>query len=191
MAQSYRAPEAAGCRRASHLVAEVAPPDGLALAQLGARAREHDLADLEHIGLLRGGEREVRVLLDDEDGQALLVQPGEDLEDLADDDRGEAERGLVEHEQARPGDQRAAEREHLLLAARERAGRLCAPLAELREVAEHPRGVVLEAVAAAARVGAEAEVLPDGELADDPAPLGYVRDSEPGDRLGSAAVDPL
>ena len=84
-----------------------------------------------------------RVLLDDEHGQPLLlVQLAHDPEDLADDHRREAERRLVEQQQPRARHQRAGEREHLLLAAGERArpaGR--ARVRDPREVPRHPLDV--------------------------------------------------
>ena len=55
------------------------------------------------------------------------------LEDLLDQDRREPERRLVEQQEPRPGHQRPADREHLLLAARQRAALLVGPLAEPRE----------------------------------------------------------
>ena len=53
----------------------------------------------------------------------VLAQLRERLEDEVDHDRREAERRLVEQQQARPAEQRAGDRELLLLAAREPAGR--------------------------------------------------------------------
>src|SRR5690606_41537472 len=52
------------------------------------------------------------------------------VEDLLDDERGEPQRRLVEQEQLRPRHQRAADRQHLLLAARQRAAALHAPRSE-------------------------------------------------------------
>ena len=49
------------------------------------------------------------------------------------DERREAERGLVEEQQLRPRHQRAGERQHLLLAAGQRAGLLVHALAQDRE----------------------------------------------------------
>jgi hypothetical protein len=67
-------------------------------------------------------EHEVEVLLDDDEREPVaLAQAGEDLADLLHDRRLDAFRRLVEQEQPRRGDERAAEREDLLLAARERA----------------------------------------------------------------------
>ena len=73
------------------------------------------------------------------------------------DERREPERRLVEEQQPRPAHQRAGEREHLLLAAGERAGVLVEPLADPGEVAAHPLDVAVER--AAPRVGAEPQVL--------------------------------
>ena len=60
----------------------------------------------------------------------------DDPVELLDGGRGEAERRLVEHQQARPRDERAGEREHLLLAAGERPGLLAAAVLDPREVLE-------------------------------------------------------
>ena len=54
---------------------------------------------------------------------------------LLDHEGGEAERRLVEKEQARAEHQRPAEGEHLLLASRQRARGLAPALPEHREVA--------------------------------------------------------
>ena len=59
-------------------------------------------------------------------------------EQLLDQQRREAERRLVEDEQLRLGHQAAADREHLLLAAGQRAGALALPFGEPREDREHP-----------------------------------------------------
>ena len=91
-------------------------------------------------------ERDPRVLLDDEHGEPVpLVQLADDPEDLAHDHRREPERRLVEHQQARSRHQRAREREHLLLAARQRPRRLVARARDPREPLRHPVDVGLEA----------------------------------------------
>ena len=59
---------------------------------------------------------------------AVAVELGDDAEDLLDHERREAERGLVHQQEARPRHQRARDREHLLLAAGQRAGELLAAL---------------------------------------------------------------
>ena len=79
---------------------------------------------LEHVAAVRGVERHQRVLLDEQDRRALLVDLLDDVEDPLDEDRREPERRLVEQQQLRARHQRAADRAHLLLAARHRPGLL-------------------------------------------------------------------
>ena len=85
--------------------------------------------------------------------------------------RREAERGLVEQQQARLGHQAARDREHLLLAAREQPGALVQPLAQAREALEHR--LDLARVPLAARVGAEREVVEHRKLGKHLAALGH------------------
>src|SRR5829696_4090480 len=112
------------------LVPQVRLPDALVLAQLRARAVEGDATDLDQVRAVRNVERDVRVLLDDEHRQALLlVEAPDEAEELAHDERRQAERRLVEEEQSRPPHERALERQHLLLAPRQRACLLVTTLA--------------------------------------------------------------
>ena len=64
------------------------------------------------------------------------VDVADDVEDLLDQDRRQAHRRLVQQQHARLGHQRAADGEHLLLAAGERAGHLARALLEPREQVE-------------------------------------------------------
>src|SRR4029453_7230407 len=141
------------CRNWVNSISEVGVADGLVLGQLGARPLERHVPPLKHVRPARGAPRELRVLLDDEDGEALLlVQVAEDAEDLSYDDRREPERRLVEEQETRPRHERAGDREHLLLSAGERSGLLRAALVEPREVAAHPLVVLCEP--AAVEIGA-------------------------------------
>ena len=63
----------------------------------------------------------------------------------------EPERRLVEDEQPRLGHQAAADGEHLLLAAGERAGALALPFGEAREDREHALAILRAARARRAR----------------------------------------
>ena len=83
-----------------------------------------DAADFEQIGAVDDLEHLLDVLLDDEHGEALCADAAHELEDLLDDERREARRGLVHQQHLRLRHQRAADRAHLLLAARQRAGEL-------------------------------------------------------------------
>ena len=70
-------------------------------------------------------ERVEGVLLDQKHRDALVpVEVGDRVEDLLDEQRREAERRLVEQQQARPTHQRARDRQHLLLAARQACRRV-------------------------------------------------------------------
>ena len=88
----------------------------------------------------------------------------------------EAERGLVEHEQARRAHEGAADGHHLLLAARQRArpagGGARAARGRARRRA---RGFGLRRCARAGREGAQLEVLRHGHAAEQPAALGHQR----------------
>ena len=76
-----------------------------------------------------GGEMEV--LLDQQDGEATGFELADDLADALDDHRRQALGRLVEQQEVGTGAQDAADRQHLLLAARQ-LGALAAP--PLREV---------------------------------------------------------
>src|SRR5581483_8751367 len=80
---------------------------------------------------------------------------------------------LVEQQDGGVGDERARDRELLLLSAGERA-RL--PAAELRDHGEELEGVV-DSARRAARGEAEPQVLLDGQLGEDAAALGNERDA--------------
>ena len=54
-------------------VPEVAAADGIVGLELFARAGERDASRLEHVAGVRRLQREVRVLLDDEDGEAIVL----------------------------------------------------------------------------------------------------------------------
>src|SRR5579862_61482 len=169
-------------------VAEIAAADGVVGAELVARAGERNPSGLEDVARLGDLEREMRVLLDDEDGQPLLlVQLPHDPEDLGDEDRRKTERGLVEQEEPRTVEERAGEGEHLLLAAAERPGLLAAPLGQPGEVREDALELRLDR--AAPRVRAEAEVLPDGELREGATTFRHVRDAEPRGRGRAEPVE--
>ena len=109
---------------------------------------------------------------------SLLVELADDAEELAHDHGRETERRLVEEEQLRPAHQRAAEREHLLLAARERPGALASALLHPREVLGDALDVLLD-LTVAPRVRAEAQVLGHGQVDEGAAPFGHVGDARP------------
>src|SRR5207245_6222419 len=139
-----------------------------------------------------GAEGNGGVLLHEQDTHALLpVDGAHDAEDVADDERRQPQRRLVEQEQPWPQHERARDGQHLLLAAGERAARLLLALGEHWEVAVHALEVLRDTAAPAPRVGAQAQVLLDGEVHERAAPLGRVADAEPHQVFRRAPVDAL
>src|SRR6266542_2626881 len=109
----------------------------LVRAELVGLAVEDDPAALHDVAVIRDLEGEVRVLLDEQErGLLLPVHPLDDPEDLADEERGEAEGRLVEEDELRARHERAADGEHLLLAAGEVPGELVPMTLERRKIVE-------------------------------------------------------
>src|SRR5581483_4520368 len=107
---------------------------------------------------------EPRVLLDEQDGDARFGDRGDCFEDLLLELRRDAERRFVEEKTARTRHERAADREHLLLAARERSAFLPHALAEPRKELGHVLDRLLHRRAIAMEIRAELEVLAHREV---------------------------
>src|SRR6266478_2700518 len=173
-------------------VSEIGAADGVVLFELGGGARHHKPAGLEEVGVVGEVEGHRRVLLHQEHAHPLLlVDRSHDAEDLAHHQGGQAERRLVEQEQAGARHERPRDRQHLLLAPRERARLLPAALGEDREIPVDLLVVLAEARLLPPRVGSEAEVLLDAQVHERAATLRGVGDAEAHDVLGGLAVDPL
>ena len=103
-----------------------------------ARARHHDLAAVHHgevVGQLVG---EVEILLDQQDRHvAALAQEDDGAADVLDDRGLDAFGRLVEHQELGPHGERAADRELLLLAARQVAAAPAQHRLQHREELEH------------------------------------------------------
>ena len=156
--------------------------------ELGAGALGGDPPGAQHIATVGDLERAQGVLLDDEDGAALLAQLDEQVEDRVDHHRGEAERRLVEQDEAGVAHQRPGDGELLGLAAREVAGGGVPPAVEDVEAGA---GLV-EAAAAFSRSRGDAgelQVLTDGEVAEDPPVLGHEGEPGPHERRRLGARD--
>src|SRR5262245_22388675 len=74
------------------------------------------LHDVVAVGHRRG---EAEILLDEQDGEPLRLQPPDRVADLLHDHRREAFGRFVEHQEPRPGAEDPPDRKHLLLAAGE------------------------------------------------------------------------
>jgi hypothetical protein len=105
---------------------------------------------------------------------------GHDPPDLPRDQRRQPFSRFVEDQEIRIGHQRAADRQHLLLAAGKLSSAIVEALGEARKRRE--RALVGPVTAAVdARPRGHHEVLAHGEIREDPAPLGNVRDALPCD----------
>ena len=113
------------------------PRYGDVLEQVGAGVLQHQAAVFQHVAAVGDLQRAVGVLLDQEHRHALAADGLDDLEDLGNDQRRQAQRGFVQQQQARLAHQRAADGQHLLLAARHGAGALAGTVAQAREQLEH------------------------------------------------------
>src|SRR5690554_1558062 len=100
-------------------------------------ARVHHAIDatVDHDADLRGdGGGNADVLLDDEDVDALFFAKAKQyVLDMIDDDRSKAFGRLVHYQQARIGQKRARDRQHLLLAARQLPTAIVLALCKARE----------------------------------------------------------
>src|SRR5712692_6187323 len=106
--------------------------------EMGGASREPDATDLEQIGAVDDVQDLPNVLLDDEDGEPFGADAANELEHLMDEERRQPGGRLIHEQELGTRHQRAADRAHLLLAARERAGELVAAFLETREEVVDP-----------------------------------------------------
>ena len=161
-----------------------------ALLQLAVGGKPRGVDDavdaaVDHDGdVLRHRGRDADVLLDDEDGDlALLAEPHQHVLDLGDDDRREALGRLVHDQEARIGQQRARDRQHLLLAAGELAAAVGLALGEPRESLVD----ALDRPGAAPLPATRRRCSSTRQRAPQPPALRHVADAEPGDPAGLQA----
>ena len=102
--------------------------------------------------------------------------------------RRQAKRRLVEQDQPRPAHQRAADRQHLLLAAGERAAALISAVAQPRKQREHALEVGIE-VGGVGHGGADLQILHHRHARKNAAAFRRLRDAELGDLVRRQAGD--
>ena len=141
-------------------------------------ALEHQAAGLQQIAVAGEREGQHRVLLHEDDRYAQRVDLPDDLADLGRHDRREPHRRLVEQQELRPRHERAGDREHLLLAAGERAGALASALLQDGKVLVDHRERLGRVGLAPAEVRAHLQILEHGHLGEEPSSFRYVRDPE-------------
>src|SRR5712692_3756480 len=113
--------------------AKIGTLDDFVLRQFTGSSGERHPTLFHEIEMVRDLQRQMGVLLDQENRHALAVQFGDDTEDFLDDDRSQAERRLIHQQNPRTRHQRARHRQHLLLAAGQRSGKLLAALLQRRK----------------------------------------------------------
>jgi hypothetical protein len=152
-------------------------------AELGCRQLVRDPAVHHHADAVGDVDRDAEVLLDQQDRDlALRRQAAQRLDDLLDDHRREALGRLVHHQQLRLEQERAADGEHLRLAARELRAAVALALGQAREHRVDPLDV------AAVRRD-QAQGLVDAERRPDAPSLRHVGDAAPGDAVRRHAAD--
>src|SRR5208282_1280642 len=159
--------------------AEIDRSDAVILEECFARAGEDDSASLEHVAEVAGLHGLRHPLLDEQDSEPVLaMQLADALEDEIGDGGSEPHRRLVEHEEPRGRGQAAADRQHLLLAARERAGELAAPLGQHGEERHDTLEVARPLPPPRRGIGAHLEILQDRQRGEDLAAFRHVGDAE-------------
>jgi hypothetical protein len=144
-----------------------------------------DLTLHEEVVAVGDGCGEAEVLLNEQDGDAVLLGLGEERCHLLNEERGEALGRLVEEEQARAHAEDAGDGEHLLLAAGELRAALAAAVFEAWE-----HGVdTVEAPRLRADGRGEEEVLFDGEASVDATVVRNVAEATAGALVGREAGD--
>src|SRR5438876_2374483 len=153
---------------------------------------ENDAAVLHDIAAVGDIERHGGVLLDQEHGQAaLFAQPADDPEDLLDEPRRQAERGLVEQNHLGLGHQRPADHQHLLLAARKITRGLVAALPQRRKDVVDAADAFADCSKIAARMGPGDEIVLDRQILENPSSLEDLGHAAFDDRVRRQTVEPL
>src|SRR5207302_10118122 len=84
--------------RGSYCLAQVCFAHAVVCQELGSRARRDDVAGFHHVAAVGVLQGESGVLLDEQDGHTLIMQLLDDSENIAHDERREAQARLVEQE---------------------------------------------------------------------------------------------
>src|SRR6266702_5917669 len=143
--------------------------------ELGIGEPVDDATIFHHVVVIRNRRSEAKILLDQEDGETLLLEHADGLADLLDDDRGKTLGRLVEEEEPRTRAQDAPNGEHLLLAARKLralARQACSEIVKQLENA-------IEIEPAGPHLGGQQKIFFDVEAGKNSAFLRTERNAEP------------
>src|SRR5499427_3381077 len=151
--------------------------------ELGIGEPIDDAAIFHHVVAIRNRRSEAKILLDQEDGETLLLEHSDGLADLLDDDRGKTLGRLIEQKEPRARAQDAADGEHLLLA----AGKLRALAREaLLEIGKELENAT-EFEPARAHLGGQHQIFFDIEARKDSPLLGAQRNAQPRNAVAGEA----
>ena len=155
-------------------------------------SRHHHASGLQHVGMIGELEGEGCILLHQQHAHlGLAVDAAHDAKDLLHDERSQPEGGLVQQHQPRAQHQRAADRQHLLLAAGQGARLLAHARLEDGKVFKHHGQVALRRRLVLARIGSHPQVFTDAQIGESAAALRHVPDAEADDVLGRLAGNRL
>src|SRR5581483_3959939 len=157
--------------------------------QFGARAVHADVASLHDVSAIGKLQRKIRVLLDEQHGHAGVAKAAHRAHHFRDQERREAERGLIQEQELRTGHQGAAEGQHLLLAARQRAGGLAPPALEHWEAAHRLGKAPLYFASLGNQIGRGEQVLLHAQLRENAPPFRAMHQTEGGDAVRREARD--
>src|SRR5579883_2823374 len=147
--------------------------------EFGCLAGIDHLAVVEHIGAVGNLDRGAHVLFDQQHRDAFLTGGDDHLEDFLHDQRRQALRRLVEHQQLGIEQERARDREHFLLTARELAAlvgfALRQPRKELVDARNGPRP---------RSVDRYHEIFLDRQVCENPASFRHIADADAGEAEG-------
>src|SRR5262245_58045899 len=162
---------------------KIPPLDGVVTLETVRRALVDDLSLAHHVDTIRHLQSQVIVLLDQQDREALVLEPLEDAPDFPHDDGRQSLGGLVQQKHAAIREERSAERQHLLLAAGERTRQLPLTLREPGKQRKDP--FEREAV----RSSANKQILLHRQRREDPATLRHEGHTTPGYAIRPPPVD--
>src|ERR1700730_7431802 len=152
---------------------------------------QNDAGVFQDIAVFGKLKRLVRILLDQHDGDAMLIEISQNSENLLDEQRGETKRRLVQEKQPRARHQAASDGEHLLLAAAQRTRALLSPFGQDRKQAVGPVESLADLLPISPCVGAYLEIVEDAHIGEQLAAFRHHRNAETDDPMRRNVADRL
>src|SRR5258708_2689594 len=154
--------------------------------KLGRATGKADFALVQNVVAVTDRKGGAQTLLDQQDGQALLLKPCQDFDNLLHDHRRQSLRRLIEQQHGRIEHQRTRDRKHLLLA----AGKLEAEIAFARtQYGKKIENALQRPKAFAAWSREYGQVLPHRQARKDAALLRHEAEAKPRYRVGRQPGD--